>query len=144
MQKPISQIPPCIRQISLNAPFCDRNVHVCKHFYDKMTEHVTGALWDLWFRSITISQWYNPVREVKTDRYWTTLHEDLFTWQLFPHYWNLCVEIFRSHRPVIWRLSLSLARPNSWTNNIGNWRRHAIVMTIMRGRDGMPCNGAFR
>ena len=26
--RPISQIPQCIRQISKNAPFCNRNVHV--------------------------------------------------------------------------------------------------------------------
>ena len=30
--KPISQIPQCIRQISHNATFCNRNVHTCAHF----------------------------------------------------------------------------------------------------------------
>ena len=28
----ISQIPQCIRQISHNAPFCNRNVHTCAYF----------------------------------------------------------------------------------------------------------------
>ena len=34
--RPISQIPKCIRQISHNAPFCNRNVHRCAHFNYKM------------------------------------------------------------------------------------------------------------
>ena len=34
--RPISQIPQCIRQISYNAPFCDRNVHPYAHFCHKM------------------------------------------------------------------------------------------------------------
>ena len=33
---PISQIPQCIRQISHNATFCNRNVHTCAHFCYKM------------------------------------------------------------------------------------------------------------
>ena len=33
---PISQIPQCIWQVSNNAPFCDRNVHACAHFFYKM------------------------------------------------------------------------------------------------------------
>ena len=32
----ISQIPQCIRQISHNATLCNRNVHVCAHFYYKV------------------------------------------------------------------------------------------------------------
>ena len=38
-RRAISQIPQCIRQISHNAPFCNRNVHMCAHFCYK--------LWDL-------------------------------------------------------------------------------------------------
>ena len=34
--RPISQIPQCIRQIPHNAPFCNRNVHMCAHFCYKM------------------------------------------------------------------------------------------------------------
>ena len=34
--RPISQMPQCIRQISHNAPFCNRNVHTCAHFCYKM------------------------------------------------------------------------------------------------------------
>ena len=37
----ISQIPLCIRQISHNAPLCNRNVHVCTFLLQK------GALWDM-------------------------------------------------------------------------------------------------
>ena len=34
--RPISQIPQCIRQISHNARPCNRNVHTCAHFCCKM------------------------------------------------------------------------------------------------------------
>ena len=34
--RPISQIPQCIRQISHNAPFCNINVHTCAYFCYKM------------------------------------------------------------------------------------------------------------
>ena len=34
--RPISQIPQCIHSISHNAPFCNRNVHMCAHFCYKM------------------------------------------------------------------------------------------------------------
>ena len=34
--RPISPIPQCIRKISHNAPFCNRNVHICAHFCYKM------------------------------------------------------------------------------------------------------------
>ena len=36
LNRPISQIPECIRQISHNATFCNRNVHTCEHFCHKM------------------------------------------------------------------------------------------------------------
>ena len=36
VNRPISQIPECIRQISHNATFCNRNVHTCAHFCYKM------------------------------------------------------------------------------------------------------------
>ena len=41
--RPISQIPQCIRQISHNVPFCSRNVHTCAHFCYKMMHH---GIWD--------------------------------------------------------------------------------------------------
>ena len=41
IDRPISQIPPCIRQISHNAPFCNRNVHTCTFLLQ------IGALWDV-------------------------------------------------------------------------------------------------
>ena len=48
---PTSQIPQCIRQISHNAPFCNRNVHTRAHLCYKMVHCVVGygsdALWDL-------------------------------------------------------------------------------------------------
>ena len=34
--RPISQIPQCTSSISHNAPFCNRNVHMCAHFCYKM------------------------------------------------------------------------------------------------------------
>ena len=33
LMRPISQIPQCIRQLSHNALFCNRNVKICAHFY---------------------------------------------------------------------------------------------------------------
>ena len=41
--RPISQIPQCIWQISHNAPFWNRNVHTCAHFCYKM---VHCGIWD--------------------------------------------------------------------------------------------------
>ena len=40
----------CIRQISHNAPFCNRNVHMCAHFCYKwcIAGYLSNALWDLW------------------------------------------------------------------------------------------------
>ena len=57
----ISQIPrvECIRQISHNAPLCDRNVHTCAHFCYKVVRcgirdwHIVG-LWDGSIRTITM------------------------------------------------------------------------------------------
>ena len=40
--RPVAQIPQCTTAISHNAPFCNRNVHVCAHFCYK-----NGALWDI-------------------------------------------------------------------------------------------------
>ena len=42
-EKLISQIPPCIRQISHNARFCERNVHTSAHFCWKMVHY---GIWD--------------------------------------------------------------------------------------------------
>ena len=54
--RPISQIPQCIRLISHNAPYFSRNVHMCTHFCHKMVYrgiwdwcivgYRTSALWD--------------------------------------------------------------------------------------------------
>ena len=46
---PISQIKQCIRHMSHDAPFCNRNVHTCAHFCYKMVQYgiLSNALWDL-------------------------------------------------------------------------------------------------
>ena len=44
--RPIWHIPECIKQISHNAPFCDRNVHTCAHFCYKMSHC------EIWHRCI--------------------------------------------------------------------------------------------
>ena len=41
--RPISQIPECIRQISHNASFCNRNVRTCAYFSYKL---VHCGIWD--------------------------------------------------------------------------------------------------
>ena len=41
VNRPISQIPQCIRYVSHNASFCNRNVHVCTFLLQN------GALWDM-------------------------------------------------------------------------------------------------
>ena len=56
---PISQIPLCIWQISHNAPFCNRNVHISVTKWC-IVGYGTGALWDLYNRSI-LSLWYEHV-----------------------------------------------------------------------------------
>ena len=43
VSRPTVQIPQCIRQISHNVPFCNRNVHTCAHFCYKM---VHCGIWD--------------------------------------------------------------------------------------------------
>ena len=68
--RPVAQIPQYTSIISHNAPFCNRNMHICAHFCYKMMHcgictyvHIsvtkwcivgydTGALWDLWYWSI--------------------------------------------------------------------------------------------
>ena len=46
---PSKKFPQCIRQISHNVPFCNRNLHTCAHFCCKMVHwgYGTGALWNL-------------------------------------------------------------------------------------------------
>ena len=51
--RPISQILQCIRQISHNAVFCNRNVHISVTKYC-IVEYLTGALWELFNRSINM------------------------------------------------------------------------------------------
>ena len=43
----LSKILQCIRQISRNATFCNRNVHICAHFCYKMV-HCWICDWTLW------------------------------------------------------------------------------------------------
>ena len=45
---------PTISPISHNAPFCNRNVHVCAHFCYKwcIAGYLFNALWDLWDVSV--------------------------------------------------------------------------------------------
>ena len=47
----ISQVSQCIRQMSHNAPFCNRNVHISVTKWC-IVGYGTGALWDLCDRSI--------------------------------------------------------------------------------------------
>ena len=59
-----SQIPQCTSPISHNAPFCNRNVHMCAHFCYKMMHYgimgyLSNALWDLRDGSIHFSN--NPL-----------------------------------------------------------------------------------
>ena len=70
VNRSISRIPQYIRQISQNAPFCNRNVHICEHWYYKMghCRILFNALWDLWdgciekpglqVQQLSISIWY--------------------------------------------------------------------------------------
>ena len=47
--RPSSQIPQCIRQISHNAPFCNRNVHISVSSWC-IVGYGTGALWELFVK----------------------------------------------------------------------------------------------
>ena len=42
--RPVSQIPQCIRPIAYNAPFCNRNVHACAHFCYKAMHFGNGLM----------------------------------------------------------------------------------------------------
>ena len=46
----VAQIPQCTSRTSYNAPFCNRNVHVCTFLLKKwcIVGHLSDALWDLW------------------------------------------------------------------------------------------------
>ena len=67
----ISQILQCIRQISHNAPYCNRNVHICAHSVTKccIVSYQTGALCariysfdtveDMWTQET--EQWKSPL-----------------------------------------------------------------------------------
>ena len=52
--RPISQIPQCIRNISHNASFPNRNAHMCTFRLQNgaFVGYGTGTLWDLWIRSM--------------------------------------------------------------------------------------------
>ena len=53
INKPVAQIPQCTSPISHNAPFYNRNVHICAHFcYKIIHSGLSDALWDLWDWSI--------------------------------------------------------------------------------------------
>ena len=47
---PVAQITQCTSPISQNAPFCNRNVHMCAHFCYEMCilRYLSNALGDLW------------------------------------------------------------------------------------------------
>ena len=50
----VAQFPQCISPICYNAPFCNRNVHMCAHFCYKIciVGHLPHALWNLWDGSV--------------------------------------------------------------------------------------------
>ena len=73
----VSQIRKCLRQISHNAAFCNRNVHTFAHFLYKMLH---CGIWDwcidmnwcivgLWIWSVAVDMWYHVI----TDRSITRL-----------------------------------------------------------------------
>ena len=59
--RPISQIPQCIRQIPHNAPYCNRNVHTCAHFCYKM---VHCGIWDCWIVGFVRWVYYPSTSEI--------------------------------------------------------------------------------
>ena len=88
LQRPISQITQCIRRISHNAPFCNRNVHAYAHFCYKMVHYGTGALWDLWI--ISIGSCYVGIR--------TYHHAELKVTLVHSHYKNISLERYKQTR----------------------------------------------
>ena len=53
VDRPTPQIPQCIRWISHNATFCNRNVHISVTNWC-IVVNGTAALWNLWIRSIRL------------------------------------------------------------------------------------------
>ena len=59
----IWEIPQYIRQITPNAPFCNRNLHTCAHFCYKM---VHCQIWDYFFEGFVqqVYWWFNSIDSV--------------------------------------------------------------------------------
>ena len=103
--RPAAEIPQCTSSISQNAPFCNRNVHICAHFCYKVV-HCWILVWS---------------------------HDDVIKWKHFPRYWPFVRGIHWSpvnslHKGQ-WRgalmFSLICTRINFWVNNgeAGDLRR---------------------
>ena len=70
--RPISQISQYIRQISHNAPFCNRNVHMCAHFCYKM---VHCGIWD--WRIVGFVQQVSTVIAIRLEQCKNGMHAKL-------------------------------------------------------------------
>ena len=65
-----SQISQSIRQISHNAPFCDRNVHTCAHFCHKM---VHCGIWGGALRDLSNTSKYTVVISYRLNSKWNEM-----------------------------------------------------------------------
>ena len=93
--KPVSQIAQCTSVISHNAPFCNRNVHMCAHSCYKIVYCGIFVWCIVGFVSITkethgsLNKWppfsenINKSRLLNESYFWCKFHKDLFVHVIF-------------------------------------------------------------
>ena len=88
-KRPISQIPQCMRQMSHNAPFCNRNVHTCTFLLQN------DALWDMGLLHCGIWDWcimgfVKWVNCTSAGPYMSNIRwngSPFITWNIHTYYW---------------------------------------------------------
>ena len=103
--RPISQILQCIRQMSHNAPFCNRNVHTCAHFCYKV---VHCGMYDWCIVGFVQQAYYLivPIRRV----WWDSLGNFSSSWSSISHpNIGLSCPQYKQISILYWDLAICLA-----------------------------------
>ena len=93
--KPLSQIPQCIRQMTYNAPLCNRNVHISVTKWC-IVGYGAGALWDLYWSlclPVTVPQHQLGFSKVVV----TTKNMHVFFHDFFGYQWSSAKILIRSN-----------------------------------------------
>ena len=129
--RPISQIPQCIRQTSHNAPFCNRNVHMCAHFCQKM---VHCGIWDRCIMGF-VRLVYRAI--VRLPSAWASVK--LRAWQGSMHYCDIIMGAMASQ-------ITSLTVVYSIVHSGGDQRKHqsSASLAFVRGIPRWPVNSPHK